>query len=221
MEPILGYAIDHPNGLILFDTGMAEADPETEEHYRPVRRDFLEALRNAGVNLEQPHWIVNSHLHLDHCGGNRNFPRCPIVVQRSELARAHDADYTVLSAVDFEGATYHELQGEAELEPGVWVIPTPGHTEGHQSLVVRCEDGTVVCAGQAADSASEFASALLARQVMHNTFISELPPTLPPVERLLAFDPRRIVFAHDLSVVVPLDSEHACAKRHPVENRQR
>lgn len=66
--------------------------------------------------------------------------------------------------MDFPGVVYEELGGEAEVWPGVWVIPTPGHTAGHQSLVVRQADGTVLLAGQAHDFASEFASAQLARR---------------------------------------------------------
>jgi N-acyl homoserine lactone hydrolase len=62
-------------------------------------------------------------------------------------------DYMLAELIDTPGTRYEELAGEAEVLPGVILIPTPGHTEGHQSLVVRKLDGTVVVAGQSHDNA--------------------------------------------------------------------
>jgi N-acyl homoserine lactone hydrolase len=84
------------------------------------------------------------------------------------------------------------------------VLPTPGHTAGHQSVVVCCEDGSVVLAGQAHDTATEFAADLRAAVARGGRSNVVVPPYLAWMDRLLAFDPRRIVFAHDLSVVEPL-----------------
>jgi glyoxylase-like metal-dependent hydrolase (beta-lactamase superfamily II) len=62
--------------------------------------------------------VVNTHLHFDHCGGNRLFPSIPIHVQRRELADARTKDdYTVREWVDFPRATYVEHDGEAEILP--------------------------------------------------------------------------------------------------------
>ncbi|WP_278259398.1 hypothetical protein [Nocardioides convexus] len=77
------------------------------------------------------------------------------------------------------------LDGEAEVATGLLVVPTPGHVDGHQSLVVTCADGTVVLAGQAHDSATEWAA--------HAA--SERPS--PWMRRILDLDPRRVLFAHD------------------------
>jgi glyoxylase-like metal-dependent hydrolase (beta-lactamase superfamily II) len=90
---------------------------------------------------------VNCHLHFDHCGGNPRLAGKPILVQDIELATARRGNYTFEELLDFPGAAYEELTGEAEIWPGVWIIPTPGHTTGHQSLVLRQTDGTVVLAG--------------------------------------------------------------------------
>jgi N-acyl homoserine lactone hydrolase len=92
--------------------------------------------------------VVNTHLHFDHCGGNRLFPGIPIHVQRRELmdARTED-DYTVKEWVDFPGATYVEHDGEAEILPGVRLVPAPGHTAGHQIVVVETDEGPVVLGG--------------------------------------------------------------------------
>ena len=80
------------------------------------------------------------------------------------------------------------------LWPGVWIVPTPGHTAGHQSLVVRRCDGSIVLAGQAHDGASGFAADELARRPGYRAFL----------DRLAEFDPRRVLFAHDNSVWEPV-----------------
>ena len=156
---MLGYLVPrHDEGVLLFDTGLGLADAETEAHYRPRRRNLVDALAAAALTPSDISMVVNCHLHFDHCGGNALFAGRPILVQSVELAAARGPGYTVPELVDFPGASYRELIGEAEIWPGVWLLPTPGHTNGHQSLVVRQPDGTVVLAGQAHDFASAFGS---------------------------------------------------------------
>src|SRR5205823_1432711 len=103
------------------------------------------------VDVGQVALVVNTHLHFDHCGGNRLFAGRPIHVQRRELADARsEEDYTIPEWVDFVGALYEELDGDAELIPGVSVITTPGHTRGHQCVVVTTSAGPVVIGGDVA-----------------------------------------------------------------------
>ncbi len=203
VEPVLAYLVRHDQGLILFDTGMGSADGETEAHYRPRRRALPEALAAAGAAPGDISLVVNCHLHFDHCGGNPLLRGKPILVQDAELATARRGGHTFDELIDFPGATYEELTGEAEIRPGVWIVPTPGHTEGHQSLVLRQGDGTVVLAGQAHDFASEFASDHLARRAVLTGAEPPLPAYRPWLDRLIDFDPRRVLFAHDCSVWEP------------------
>ena len=206
VEPVLAYVLRRDDGTVLFDTGMGEADQETEDHYRPSRRPLQGALADLGLVLGDIDLVVNCHLHFDHCGGNPLLPRTPILVQRTELAAARRGEYTVDALVDFAGAAYDELDGEAEILPGVWIIPTPGHTDGHQSLVVRHPDGTVVLAGQAHDSASQYTAEALARRAARDGVAPPLPHYRPWLDRLAEFDPRRVLFAHDNSVWEPAGS---------------
>lgn len=74
VEPVLGYLVRRPEGILLFDTGLGAADEGTEAHYRPHRRDLNEALAAAGVTPAEISHVVNCHLHFDHCGGNRLLP---------------------------------------------------------------------------------------------------------------------------------------------------
>src|SRR5919201_1821893 len=103
--------------------------------------------------------VINTHLHFDHCGGNRLFAGTPTHVQRVEREAAREPDYTIPEWVEFDGATYVEHDGEAEIVPGVRVLPTPGHTPGHQSVLVDTDDGLVVVAGDVAYRWDEFDAA--------------------------------------------------------------
>jgi N-acyl homoserine lactone hydrolase len=200
VEPVYGYLVRRDEGLLLFDTGIGAGN---EAHYRPRRRTLDAALAGAGVNAEEISLVVNCHLHFDHCGGNPQFAGRPIVVQRRELAMARAGGHTFPELVDFPAVRYEELDGTAELWPGVWVMPTPGHTAGHQALVVRRPDGTVILAGQAHDTASQFGADQLALRAAGEGVDPPLPPVPPWLPQLLDLDPARVLFAHDGAVWAP------------------
>ena len=116
---------------------------------------------------------------------------------------AQGGNYTMEHLIDFPGGRYDLLDGEAEIWPGVHVIPTPGHVDGHQSLVVECDDGSVVLAGQSHDTASAWSADALAASASAWGHSEPLPVAPAWMERLLAFDPKRVVFAHDAAVWEP------------------
>ena len=204
VEPCLGYLIDHNDGMLLFDTGMG-SDPAVDVHYRPRRRSLEDALKAAGVLLSQITLVANCHLHFDHCGGNPLLDGRPVFTQRIELdAARHTADYTLPELIDTPGARYEELDGEAEVLAGVTVLPTPGHTAGHQSLLVRHGDGTVVIvAGQSHDTATAYSADVLACRAHRDGHPPPLPVLTAWLHRLQELDPARVVFAHDHAVWVP------------------
>ena len=146
--PCFLHVIEHPQGRVLVDTGLVESTPELDEEFSP-RFDPEAIPRDVEC-------VINTHLHFDHCGGNRLFPGVPIHVQRAEREAARQPDYTVPEWVEFDGARYVELDGEAELLPGVRVLPTPGHTPGHQSVLAETDEGLVVVGGDVAYTWSEF-----------------------------------------------------------------
>jgi N-acyl homoserine lactone hydrolase len=202
VEPCLGYLVDHPAGLLLVDTGMGR-HPYVEEHYRPRRRTLDAALAAAGTRVDDIRYLVNCHLHFDHCGANPALPGRPIFTQRVELDTATSTDgYTVPELVDAPGLTYERLDGEAEILPGVLVVPTPGHTPGHQSLVVRRPDGTVVVAGQSHDTATAYSADALAWRAGRDGH-TPVPAYPAWIDRLHELDPARVVFAHDNAVWEP------------------
>jgi N-acyl homoserine lactone hydrolase len=204
VEPCLGYLVEHPDGLVLMDTGMG-SHPDVDAHYRPRRRSLTAALAQVGAQPDDVRLVVNCHLHFDHCGGNPQLPGREIVVQAVELdAARRAADYTLPELVDAPGLRYEDIEGEAEILPGVLVIPTPGHTAGHQSLIVRLRDGTVVVvAGQSHDTASAYSADALAWHAGRDGYESALPVVPAWIDRLQRLDPRRVVFAHDHAVWEP------------------
>jgi len=204
VEIVLAYVVRHRAGVLLFDTGIGDADPETEAWYRPARTSLPDALQTLGLAVADVDLVANCHLHFDHCGGNPLFTGRPLVCQRRELEAAGVEGYTVPELVDHPGARYEQLDGEAELMPGVLVVPTPGHVDGHQSLVLLCEDGTVVLAGQSHDSSADFAADALATSTHAQRNSATLLATVTWMERLLALDPKRVCFAHDASVWEPV-----------------
>jgi len=201
VEACLGYLVSHPEGFLLFDTGMG-SDPEVDAHYGPRRRPLVDALAQYGIRLDMVTEVTNCHLHFDHCGGNPLVPDRPTFVQRTELSAARTAtDYTLPALV--EGSRFVELEGETEILPGILLLPTPGHTAGHQSLVVRRGEGSVVVAGQSHDTASAYGADVLARDASRVGHPQPLPLAPAWIDRLQELDPREVFFAHDHAVWMP------------------
>jgi N-acyl homoserine lactone hydrolase len=200
---VCGFLIDHPDGLVLLDTGIAEGNAEVEELYHPVRRPLDEALATAAVRPGDIRIVVNCHLHIDHCGGNPRFPDTPIFVQQVEFDAAHrEEDYPIVGLYDFPDARYELHGGEADVAQGIRVVPTPGHTSGHQSLIVETNAGRVVLAGQAVNGATDYSRAQYASELRRSGSDEEV--IVPEwIERLQEFDPVLVLFAHDNATWAP------------------
>jgi ribonuclease BN (tRNA processing enzyme) len=199
--PVLAYFIDHPDGGVLFDAGIASLDPETEAFYRPHRIPLVDALDVVGRTLADVRVVVPCHLHFDHVGDLGQLLGRPVVVQRIEHEQAKQSGYTVDGLAEDDAISWELVDGEEELMDNLRVLPTPGHTEGHQSLIVRAEEGTLVLAGQAVDTASEYSAAYLNLSVSTTSTFNGSTPDLPYPDwmtRLQEFQPSAVLFAHDL-----------------------
>lgn len=196
---VCAYAIRYPGGLFLFDTGIGRA-AIVEELYAPVRWDLDRQLAAAGLARRDVKAVANCHLHFDHAGGNALFPGVPIFAQQVEHETAlTQGDYTIPGIATFPGARYELLDGEAPIRPGLTILPTPGHTAGHQSLVVETHQGRVVLAGQSFETASDYARARLDQELAGTGYPDErgYPAWMDVVDKL---DPLRILFAHDVAI---------------------
>jgi glyoxylase-like metal-dependent hydrolase (beta-lactamase superfamily II) len=201
---VCGYLVRSGGTTGLFDTGIV-ADPEAAERFHPRAFDLDAALDRVGVGRDDIEWIANCHLHADHAGGNHLFPGVPVIVQRSELAASDHPDYTVrAAAVDYAGASLEVVDGEHTVAPGVRVVPTPGHSPGHQSMLVDATAGTTLLAGQAFDTATEYALADLATRLPSASDEFTYPDWMPS---LVAADPAVVHLAHDLASWHRLDRD--------------
>jgi N-acyl homoserine lactone hydrolase len=201
----VAYLIRHPQATILFDTGFPFAVPTTinegDDGIETFPRTLVACLDAVGSSMSALDMVANCHLHIDHAGGNHLLPpELPIYAQKVELAAARvDEEPLVRDALAIDRLSYRSVSGEYEMVPGVRLVPTPGHTPGHQSLVVETDEGSVVLAGQAVPSATDFAAGVYARRLE-----ADGSPPVPPYPNwlplLMEFQPVRVMFAHDLAV---------------------
>jgi N-acyl homoserine lactone hydrolase len=197
--PSYAHAVVHPEGIFLFDNGAGLGNAEIEETFTPRVTPVEDALAEHGISLADVTGAANCHLHFDHSGQNARLPKgLPIFVQRREWAMVHEPDYTVAEWIDVPGLTYEVVDGETEVASGLRVIPTPGHTSGHQSLAIQAPDGTVVLVGQALQSRLEWEGAT--EPVASGASTAKDPEYPRSVERLRSLDPVRVHFAHDPSI---------------------
>jgi glyoxylase-like metal-dependent hydrolase (beta-lactamase superfamily II) len=159
--PVPAFLVVHPRGRLLFDTGVhraAIADPvgrlgESRASRFGMRSqpgdDVVSQLALLGLRPDDVTYVANSHFHFDHCGGNEFFPRSAFLVQRPEIEAARDPAILALkrytpSPQDFDHPLdYRPVDGEHDVfgDGTVVLIPTYGHTPGHQSLRVRAGKG--------------------------------------------------------------------------------
>lgn len=163
-QPVWSALLRCPEGLILFDTGLHPvhvlrpdatfgANSGGSGLAVTMRADdaIVSRLGSLGVRPDDITVVVNSHLHFDHAGNNRAFPKATFVVQAEHLAHAKGRANFPAIYWDDPSLTYVATGGRAQVAKGVAVVPTPGHAPGHQSLVVDlAETGRVVLCGDAA-----------------------------------------------------------------------
>jgi len=194
------HATGESAGAILVDTGVG-GPQDVLDDWRVVNRTVADALAEIDMSPADISMVINTHLHFDHCGQNAVFSNAACHVQRAELDRAKREEPELYDWFGFAGARWELLDGDAELAPGVRVIATPGHTSGHQSVLISSADGTPdILIGDAAYTAVQYGEP---------PADADLPPgqAADPVawrgslSRIKAIDRARVHFCHDTSVV--------------------
>ena len=158
--------VEAPHALVLVDTGLGnKEDARFRDLYgvanagTPTRLE--DAIRAAGFTPHEVDLVVNTHLHFDHAGGNTrqdengvvrlSFPRARHVVQRGEFDFAHSGNERIRASylsANFDpvadAGLWDFVEGTAQVTQGVRVVPSPGHTPYHQSVLVE-SDGATAC----------------------------------------------------------------------------
>ncbi len=181
-EPVNVFAVKHPDGVLVFDTGQsaAAARPGLLPWWHPYLRlarfeltpedEAAAQLRGLGIEASAARWVVLSHLHTDHVGGLGAFSQAEVVVSEREWEQARGRrgslrgyvrrqlpDEIVPRFVRFDGPAVgpfpcsQDLAGDGRLV----LVPTPGHTEGHISLLVRTDAAVYFLAGDLVHTAAE------------------------------------------------------------------
>src|SRR5215468_454895 len=197
--PVHGFVVTHPGGALLVDTGVGGWDQLLSD-WRVANRTVADALGDIDMSPSDIDLVINTHLHFDHCGQNSVFEHAPFYVQRTEVERAKVESRELFDWFGFMNARFELLDGDTEIVPGVRVIATPGHTSGHQSVMVTGADGELdMLIGDAAYTTAQFAGPA----------DDELPPgqAADPVawrkslSRITSAAPARVHFCHDTAVM--------------------
>jgi len=153
------YLIKHAQGWMLWDTGIMDAvagmpdglkpaDPKATHWRRP--KTLAAQLSELGVKPSDIKYVAISHTHADHSGNVDMFPSSMLLVQKAEY------EWPVPAGQPARFRPEHpvkKLEGDYDVfgDGSVRVISTPGHTPGHQSLLVRLpKSGNVVLSGDLA-----------------------------------------------------------------------
>jgi N-acyl homoserine lactone hydrolase len=201
--PVHGFVILHPAGAALVDTGVGGPQKVLDD-WRVVNRTVADALAEVDMSPADISLVINTHLHFDHCGQNAVFHHAPHYVQRAELSRARSESPDLCDWFDFMNARWELLDGDAEVLPGVEVIATPGHTAGHQCVIVRGEAGAGgggefdLLIGDAAYTPRLYADP--ATDKLPAGQASDVPAWRGSLNRIRSLHPQRVHFCHHTDI---------------------
>lgn len=159
--PCYAFLIEGGEHPVLVDTGMAWTERACSAHHpgswQDEGQDIESLLHGVGYECTDIGTVILTHLHWDHNYYLEKFAKARIVVNKRELEFAKDPiplyyksyESPVLGLkAPFSGMDLETVEGEVEIEPGIRVFETPGHSPGHQSVEVDCADGdSYICAG--------------------------------------------------------------------------
>ena len=194
--PVHGFVVTHPRGAVLVDTGVG-GPPQVLDDWRVVNRSVADALAELDMSPADIDLVINTHLHFDHCGQNAVFKHAPFYVQRAEVARSERESPELHEWFGFMNARFELLDGDTEILPGLSVISTPGHTVGHQCVVIALPDGPDLLIGDAAYTPAVYANPELRVRGQ----AADVDAWRESLARVRALAPERVHFCHHTDVV--------------------
>jgi len=218
-SPVYAWAIEHPEGVIVVDTGSNAALkslPRWHPYFQFAVRFDIEPeqevgpqLQHLGIGARDVKTVVLTHLHIDHDGGLAHFPHSRILAGGDEIAR------TAGIAGALQGYLPNRWPEWFDPEPLVWqpssfgpfkrsaaltnagdviAVQTPGHTPGHLSVIVRDGDHQIMLAGD-----TSYLESTMLRGVVDGVSPNEAvaSATLADIRELCAQRPTVYLPAHD------------------------
>ena len=178
--PITCWLVEHPTGLLVVDTG--ESSHANDPGYQPWRHPYLRTcvrcwvapdeevaaqLSRLGFDASDVRWVVMTHMHGDHAGGIGHFPNSEILMTKTEANQAlvptgplngylnmHYPTWLKPRAIPFDAGKWESFDSSALLTPdgAIRMVPTPGHTLGHLSVIVELDGVMMLIGGDSAYS---------------------------------------------------------------------
>ncbi len=173
--PVSMWVIDHPKGVVVFDTGnnaaISDSMGNCKAYWAPGNCDFLKPtqkredvidmqLKKLGYSADKVKVVVSSHSHLDHIGNIELFPNAIHAIQKKELyqawfpekfqGRSTPGTFVMADIDNAREFNYLELEGDYDLfgDGSVVILSTPGHTLGHQSVKAKLASGRTIIISQ-------------------------------------------------------------------------
>lgn len=202
--PMFAFLIKLEEGNLLFDAGIDQDDraffaPWGKAIVLNKENLLLNRLKDLGVSPDEINYVFLSHLHFDHAGLVRYFKKAKVFVQRQEYAFAINPPPFAVPLYrrhyyDSPSLNWQVLDGDQYLMPGIAAVFTPGHTPGHQSLLVDFgEKGTKILTGDCV-----YVSASIEQEVTSGIFVDQLQSlhSLKKLKTLSQITGGELVFSH-------------------------
>lgn len=194
------YLIDHPKGLVLVDTGMANDNISTVKDEQIV----VNQLFQLGYKPDDVEYVIMTHLHLDHAKHMTDFPNSTFVLRKEELKAAWwpekcESGYIYDQYKDTRQYEYIQLKDNVDFDlfcdGRVVLIDTKGHTRGHQSVIVKLENfGKVLLVSDAASLRENLDDMILPGVCSNNWYAMESLEKLKHLEK----EGHTLFFGHDV-----------------------
>lgn len=205
--PLFQVLIQYDGRSVLVDTGLmpevADAPERLRDQYE-VDPNWIRAIVSPQQRIDRQlsrlnlsptdlELVVNTHFHFDHAGGNVLFASVPIAAQEEEF-RAARVPETYMPVWDGPDLQFHSERGDWSPLPGVEMLWTPGHTPGHQSMLVRLTPQPWLFTFDAVYTEEHWRSGNLGS-------VLDIAAARASVERLHAIAARedaKLIFGHDI-----------------------
>lgn len=149
------------SSTVIVDTSFESPEVVKAAYPQDVWRSAEEhpsaLLSQIGIDAGEVAMVVCTHLHYDHCGCNKMFPRARVLVQRHEVEYALNPTMKLMQREffspaggfrpSFDRAQFELLDGDEDLDNGLKIIHLPGHTPGSQGVLLDTEKGRMCLAG--------------------------------------------------------------------------
>lgn len=199
------FLIRHPKGTLMWDTGLnpgfaQRGEGEAYGVHATVGASLGQQLRQIGVAPADVTYVAFSHLHIDHSGNANLFSASTWIMNKAELAWAtgpegtRATDGSTFSA--YKSAKTRLIEGDFDVfgDGTVRILKAPGHTPGHQVLLLHLRSGNVLLSGDLYHLRSDVAGHIV---YAGNTDRAATLASFDRIDRIIRNTHARLIVQHD------------------------